>query len=236
MGPAWGPPGSYRPQMCPMLAPWTLLSGFSYLMETCYITWSHQPPWPSVGGAYCFQCDSSMFVGNGLIVRFKSLHESRRQWGNTLWYNTAKLCTVLLTAHIIWNKGNALETWCRQQVRTITLPTADSNLYVKLKKTVYSTIYYYPMQQPYHHNLSIFIMGIPTTGKTVFVLKWAWITGIICAIGPRRVHRLTILGNRLVLLIMSWLPWLVYVPMMGTSRASMYDLLDCQLFYGLRQK
>ena len=27
MGPTWGPPGSCRPQMCPMLAPWTLLSG-----------------------------------------------------------------------------------------------------------------------------------------------------------------------------------------------------------------
>ena len=27
MGPSWGPPGSCRPQMGPMLAPWTLLSG-----------------------------------------------------------------------------------------------------------------------------------------------------------------------------------------------------------------
>ena len=29
MGPTWGPPGSCRPQMGPMLAPWTLLSGKS---------------------------------------------------------------------------------------------------------------------------------------------------------------------------------------------------------------
>ena len=28
MGPTWGPPGSCRPQMGPMLAPWTLLSGY----------------------------------------------------------------------------------------------------------------------------------------------------------------------------------------------------------------
>ena len=28
MGPTWGPPGSCRPQMDPILAPWTLLSGF----------------------------------------------------------------------------------------------------------------------------------------------------------------------------------------------------------------
>ena len=27
MGPTWGPPGSFRPQMGPLLAPWTLLSG-----------------------------------------------------------------------------------------------------------------------------------------------------------------------------------------------------------------
>ena len=27
MGPTWDPPGSCRPQMCPMLAPWTLLLG-----------------------------------------------------------------------------------------------------------------------------------------------------------------------------------------------------------------
>ena len=27
MGPTWGPPGSCRPQMGPMLAPWTLLPG-----------------------------------------------------------------------------------------------------------------------------------------------------------------------------------------------------------------
>ena len=31
MGPTWGPPGFCRPQMGPMLAPWTLLSGFSHL-------------------------------------------------------------------------------------------------------------------------------------------------------------------------------------------------------------
>ena len=28
MGPTWGPPGSCRPQVGPMLAPWSLLSGF----------------------------------------------------------------------------------------------------------------------------------------------------------------------------------------------------------------
>ena len=33
MGPTWGPPGSCRPQMGPMLAPWTLLSGYLLMIE-----------------------------------------------------------------------------------------------------------------------------------------------------------------------------------------------------------
>ena len=36
MGPTWRPPGSCRPQMGPMLAPWTLLSGWIYL-KTHYV-------------------------------------------------------------------------------------------------------------------------------------------------------------------------------------------------------
>ena len=33
MGPTWGPSGSCRPQMGPMLAPWTLLSGYLVLFR-----------------------------------------------------------------------------------------------------------------------------------------------------------------------------------------------------------
>ena len=33
IGPTWGPPGSCRPQMGPMLAPWTLLSGITYCIS-----------------------------------------------------------------------------------------------------------------------------------------------------------------------------------------------------------
>ena len=54
MGPTWGPPGSCRPQMGPMLASWTLLSGqYLYMIplnlyimqwlktvQTNYIIWS----------------------------------------------------------------------------------------------------------------------------------------------------------------------------------------------------
>ena len=39
MGPTWDPPGSCRPQMGPMLAPWTLLSG---LILFLWMLWSSQ--------------------------------------------------------------------------------------------------------------------------------------------------------------------------------------------------
>ena len=35
MGPSWGPPRSCRPQMGPMLAPWTLLSGREMVQYAC---------------------------------------------------------------------------------------------------------------------------------------------------------------------------------------------------------
>ena len=34
MGPTWGPPGADRTQIGPMLAPWSLLSGFPWIMLT----------------------------------------------------------------------------------------------------------------------------------------------------------------------------------------------------------
>ena len=33
MGPTWDPPGFCRPQMGPMMAPWTLLSGMAYALR-----------------------------------------------------------------------------------------------------------------------------------------------------------------------------------------------------------
>ena len=30
IGPTWGPPGSCQPQMGPIMAPWTLLSGYIF--------------------------------------------------------------------------------------------------------------------------------------------------------------------------------------------------------------
>ena len=55
IGPTWGPPGSRRPQMGPMLTPWTLLSGML----------SHAHTYTFVGGKIpeveieliCLQCE-----------------------------------------------------------------------------------------------------------------------------------------------------------------------------------
>ena len=48
MGPTWGPPGSCRPQMGPMLAPWTLLSGkqFTYRYVRESYEWVRSPTAP----------------------------------------------------------------------------------------------------------------------------------------------------------------------------------------------
>ena len=39
MAPTWDPPGSCRPQMGPMLAPWTLLSGYMQDVISCPCPW-----------------------------------------------------------------------------------------------------------------------------------------------------------------------------------------------------
>ena len=71
MGPTWGPPGSCRPQMGPMLAPWTLLSGSIwipviwwnvreaslYMYNGAADTWTDIPyvemfPWPFFSPEY----------------------------------------------------------------------------------------------------------------------------------------------------------------------------------------
>ena len=56
MGPTWGPPGSCRPQMCPMLAPWTLLSGIQTL-GSCS---NPQRPW-MITISHSFLLDVSIY-------------------------------------------------------------------------------------------------------------------------------------------------------------------------------
>ena len=55
MGPTWGPPGSCRPQMGPILVPWTLLSG-----QPPYHGFS-TPTWDQVSSQHQHHCTSSIF-------------------------------------------------------------------------------------------------------------------------------------------------------------------------------
>ena len=58
MGPTWGPPGSCRPQMSPMLAPWTSLSGNILTRRYWILQWGHnincRPP---TGAPSCWVAD-----------------------------------------------------------------------------------------------------------------------------------------------------------------------------------
>ena len=54
MGPTWGPPGPSRPQMGPMLDPWTLLSGkWSYLGERGWFGMLPGSSWPPILHCFC---------------------------------------------------------------------------------------------------------------------------------------------------------------------------------------
>ena len=53
MGPTWGPPGSCRPQMGPILAPWTLLSGDLFSRIHWFFSWWSTWQSVSIGSADC---------------------------------------------------------------------------------------------------------------------------------------------------------------------------------------
>ena len=67
MGPTWGPPGSFRSQMGPMLTPCTLLSGMATDELASYISCHHITS--SHGIIDCVQCGILIF----LRVKFSNL-------------------------------------------------------------------------------------------------------------------------------------------------------------------
>ena len=91
MGPTWGPPGSCRPQMGPMLAPWTLLSGTLHHQE-CWLTSISQ-------GLYSLSCRTSYrkisWSLKAVRLYFQSLwnltnysapsHYLNQWWGSVNW-------------------------------------------------------------------------------------------------------------------------------------------------------
>ena len=86
MGPAWGPPGSCRPQMGPMLAPCTMLSGISCLSEAlwCHRSWS----WLHIGSCNGFLSDGTC---PGISLCLCPANERRRYivtWSLIGWAHT----------------------------------------------------------------------------------------------------------------------------------------------------
>ena len=70
MGPTWGPSGSCRPQMGPMLAPWILLSGM--LFWTAEHVRVRYQIWPDIRHPYGDMMRSDIFMmtsSNGTIFR-----------------------------------------------------------------------------------------------------------------------------------------------------------------------
>ena len=75
MWPTWGLPGSCRPHMGPMLAPWTLLSGYSHssphiCSASSYLIKNHREfhdvkfPWIFLGALLNFNGDPGNIQGN----------------------------------------------------------------------------------------------------------------------------------------------------------------------------
>ena len=111
MGPTWGPPGSWRTQVGPMLAPWTLLSGISCHIKprTCHVNieiiilFDEDYLW------FAFQCDNLgqaiLTLRRFLLTRGKlkrKIYNSNLDWphgtsspAKQLWTNTSPIKTWL---------------------------------------------------------------------------------------------------------------------------------------------
>ena len=101
MGPTWGPPGSCRPQMGPMLAPWTLLAGFVlkirwglrmgrrrgffqglYVYSLSGTTPYRKIPWSLEAARFRFRLFQSLWhlTGTSAASRGWGLGDSLRRW------------------------------------------------------------------------------------------------------------------------------------------------------------
>ena len=72
MGPTWGPPGSCRPQMGPMLATWTLLSGILWYLYVGFVPRLTPLMWDQMinddksknQGSHNIECKESLMIPN----------------------------------------------------------------------------------------------------------------------------------------------------------------------------
>ena len=103
MGPTWGPPGSCRPQMGPMLVPWTLLSGiecgqdiepigYSIKLAALYVSYG-----TSAMCTFNFNCHK-IAKNNSTVVK---LFQHNRMQGNP-----PKLFQFMIISHSVVDTSN----------------------------------------------------------------------------------------------------------------------------------
>ena len=103
MGPTWDPPRSYQPQMGPMLAPWTLLSGVVSILSFCHcriftvITWD-------------------LYTHIGLYIWLPVFRLSAKgtctSWGTLFLFH--RIASLVGTWHH-WSNNNCLLHWWRSR-------------------------------------------------------------------------------------------------------------------------
>ena len=119
MGPTWGPPGSCRPQMGPMLAPCTLLSGTTpscpklhpgrldriktLKCAVCYIAW-YGKPWSVI----IFQHKTAML---SMIFKQFKIQLSCCSFCAAISYNWTTLYPEFMVQHLFWWKKWQMAVW-----------------------------------------------------------------------------------------------------------------------------
>ena len=102
MGPTWGPPGSCRPRMGPMLVPWTLLSG--------YISQGNHYHWPLV------------MQGKGSTGQSNVLIDLSMTFMSSLWFWSTKMCLPA------WSHRWVSAKRCKSSVLAIEVHLSCTNL------------------------------------------------------------------------------------------------------------
>ena len=132
-GPTWGPPGSCRPQMGPMLAPWTLLSACWLLSVTC----RHSKDWVQV----------RLYRGLALEISNASGHQQKNQRNNPKFiYNfpgsklePVVVISIMRVVHKIWVHGESIIK--RIYSANFTAKTVYNEWYILIQKINFEHIY-----------------------------------------------------------------------------------------------
>ena len=96
IGPTWAPSGSCRPQMGPMFAPWTLLSGLLFVMQDPGGLISTSLELYTQLWLALFYCYPFLYIN--IIYPYSALgHMSKMNWCQTMKYDKVH------TARILWN-------------------------------------------------------------------------------------------------------------------------------------